>query len=217
MILDKNIKIRIASKNKGYYENKLNEKLSNGDEILISVNDLPETSKLKVNVKCDVCGDEKLISMYSYRRNINNYNFYACSQVCSSAKSKKTSLVRFGEESFTKTEEYILKTKKTKKDRYGNDNYVNVEKTKETCLSKYGVDSYMKTDEFKKKSILTCESKYGVKYPLQSKEILDKLIRTNLSKYGVKFVLQNEKIKTQISETKKRKYGDKNYNNREKC
>jgi len=216
MILDKNIKIRIASKNKEYYENKINKKLSNGDEISISVDDLPKTSKLKVNVECDVCGDKKQISMFSYRRNISNYNFYACSQVCANEKNKKTNLDRYGEESFTKTKEYILKTKKTKKDRHGDENYVNIEKIKETCLSKYGVDSYMKTEEFKEKSILTCKSKYGVKYPLQSKEILDKLINTNLSKYGVKFVLQNEKIKEQISETKKRKYNDKNYNNREK-
>ena len=119
MILDKNIKIKIASKNIKYYKNVLRKELSIGDSILIPVNNLPETSKLKVNVECDVCGSKKQISMFSYRRNISKYDYYACSSICSNEKSKKTSLERYGEDSYTKTQDYILKTKKTKKERHG--------------------------------------------------------------------------------------------------
>lgn len=51
---------------------------------------------------------------------------------------------------WSKNKESIVgKTKKTKKERYGNENYVNIKKIKETCLKKYGVDSFSKTDEFR--------------------------------------------------------------------
>ncbi len=43
----------------------------------------------------------------------------------------------------------IRKIKKTKLDKYGDENYVNVQKIKKTCLKKYGVDSFSKTDEFR--------------------------------------------------------------------
>ena len=39
------------------------------------------------------------------------------------------------------------KQKQTKLERYGNENYTNIEKQKQTCLKKYGVENYMQTAE----------------------------------------------------------------------
>lgn len=39
--------------------------------------------------------------------------------------------------------------KRIKKERYGNENYNNINKAKQTCLNKYGVDSYTKSQQFK--------------------------------------------------------------------
>jgi hypothetical protein len=217
MIVDKNIEIKISSKNLEYYKNKLdNNNLNVNDIILIKPNDLPETSKTKINVKCDICNNVKSITIYSYRRNISKYNFYACSQKCAYLKNKKTNLERYGKEFYTQTDNYILKSRNTKKEKYNDENYINKEKMKDTCLFKYGVDSYMKTDEFKEKSKKTNLEKYGVEYPLQSRIILNKMINTNNDKYGVDFVFQNDNIKNKIKKSKKIKYDDYYFNNREK-
>lgn len=46
-------------------------------------------------------------------------------------------------------DDIVRKVKNTKKERYGDENYTNIEKHKETCLQKYGTDNYSKTDNFK--------------------------------------------------------------------
>jgi len=50
-------------------------------------------------------------------------------------KSKKASLLKYGNENFRN----IPKSKKTRLARYGDENYTNPEKVKETCLKRYGV------------------------------------------------------------------------------
>lgn len=214
MIIDKIIKIKTANKNISYYR-KFYDNINSGDIIEISPEQLPETSKEKVTVICDECGVENHITMFSYRRNIEKYNYYSC-QKCSNKKSKITSLERYGVDSFTKTDEYIEKTKKTKLERYGDENYINQEQMIKTCVDKYGVENYMLSDEFKSKSKETMNEKYGVDKPLQSEYILEQMKITNNEKYGCDFVLQNEEVKEKIRQTKIERYDDENYNNREK-
>ena len=65
---------------------------------------------------------------------------------------KKSLFENHGEDYFTN---YLVnETKKTKKEKYGNENYNNIEKNKQTCLEKYGVDNV-----FKSKNILEKRSK----------------------------------------------------------
>lgn len=81
------------------------------------------------------------------------------------------------------------KRKRTKKEKYGDENYNNSKKNKETCIKKYGVESFLLTDE--------------------CKNIL-------LKKYDVSTnIFQSNKIKQKIKQTKRKKYGDENYNNTE--
>lgn len=51
-----------------------------------------------------------------------------------------------------KLEKITEKGKKTRLDKYKNENYNNFQKHKQTCLTIYGVDSYSKTKEFRKKT-----------------------------------------------------------------
>lgn len=215
MILTENINIKTTNKNIGHYK-EIGFDVKSGDNIIIKPENLPINSRIKIKVKCDICGNEKHISYYSYKRNIMKYNYYTCSQKCAYDKNIKTNINKYGVESYTKTKDYINKTRKTKKEKYGDEKYVNIEKLKETCLFKYGVDSYMKTDDFKIKTKETNINKYGVEYPLQSKEIMNKLIKTNRNKYGVDYVLQNEEIINKSKEIKKERYGYSFYNNRDK-
>lgn len=215
MILTKEIKIKTANKNITYYKS-LGFDIKSGDEITIKPEQLPDASIQKVDVKCDICGNIKKITMFSYRRNINNYGYYSCSVKCSKDKTIKTNLDKYGVVHYNKTDEFIKKIKKTKKERYGNENYTNIKKQKETNLKKYGKEYYIQTDDFKNKKDLSLMNKYGTVIPLQNEDIKNKWIQTNLDKYNVMYPLQNEDIKNKSLLTKKEKYNDINYNNRDK-
>lgn len=60
-------------------------------------------------------------------------------------KQKKTKLEKYGDENYVNVE----KSKKTRLEKYGDENYVNVDKYKTTCLEKYGSDNYSKTNNYK--------------------------------------------------------------------
>lgn len=87
------------------------------------------------------------------------------------------------------------------------------EKTKLTKLEKYGDENYNNI----KKQIETNEIKYGVKSYFQTKNFIEKAKQTNIKKYGVEWWLQTKECKIQSKKSKLEKYGDENYNNREKA
>ena len=97
----------------------------------------------------------------------------------------------------------ISKIKKTKLERYGNENYNNREKMKKTNIKLFGVDSFSKTNEYKEKTILTNKEKYGCDWVLQNKNIKEKSKKTKLERYGNEnYVNVDKRI-----ETNKGKYG----------
>jgi hypothetical protein len=71
-------------------------------------------------------------------------------------KQKKTKLEKYGDENFNNTE----KSKNTKKLKYDDEHYNNSEKYKKTCLDKYGEDNYSRTNNYKNKIIETYKSLY---------------------------------------------------------
>ncbi len=82
MILDKEITIKISSQ---YFKYLLNLGYSNikfGDVITIPIKHLKSGSKEKINVKCDICGQEKQLPYCTYLRNINCSGHNACSAKC---------------------------------------------------------------------------------------------------------------------------------------
>jgi hypothetical protein len=170
MILTKDLKIKTTNKNITYYKS-LGFDIKSGDEITINPEQLPDASIQKIDVKCDVCGKIKKITMFSYRRNIDNYGYYSCSVKCSKDKIKKTNLDRYGVDHYNKTDEFVIKIKKTKKEKYGDENYTNIDKQKETNLKKYGKEYYTQTDEFKIKKEKSLIDKYGTTIPLQNDDI----------------------------------------------
>jgi hypothetical protein len=62
-------------------------------------------------------------------------------------KQKKTKKERYGDENYNNS----LKSKKTKKERYQDQNYNNHEKYKKTCILKYSTDNYSKSNNYKQK------------------------------------------------------------------
>ncbi len=66
-------------------------------------------------------------------------------------KSKQTNLSKFNAPSFTATSEGKQQVKKTKLDRYGDENYVNVEKIKQTKLELYGYECEFNNRDWRNK------------------------------------------------------------------
>ena len=96
MLIDDFVEIRVNG-------NKTINKLTNlgidskkGDVIKLEINKLWKGSNLKVNAKCDVCGNKKSIQFNLYNKNIKKYNLYTCSNSFSFLKNKLTSLEKYG-------------------------------------------------------------------------------------------------------------------------
>lgn len=64
---------------------------------------------------------------------------------------KNSLLNKYGVESYSKLSEYNKKVRKTKLERYGDENYNNLAKIKDTCLKKYGVDNILKDKKTREK------------------------------------------------------------------
>jgi hypothetical protein len=214
MIINKKVNIYMTNKNVGYYRNK-GYKIESFKHYDIFIEDLPPNCKNVIEVECDICKKHKHILFSSYYRNINNYGYYACSGKCAIGKNIKTSLKIYGTNYPNQNKNQKDKIKATKKERYNNEYYTNIEKQKETLLNLYGVDSYMKTKEFRDKSKITSLKKYDVEHPQNNPDIREQTKNTNLKKYGFETPLQNKDIKNKIKATKKGRYDDEYYNNRQ--
>jgi hypothetical protein len=236
MILDKFIEIKWSCKNKQHYINKGYVFTRINDDFKINVSDLMKGCDVKIHVKCDVCGNEKLLSYVFYKINTkDNSTYYSCSNKCSMKKNNKTNLERYGIEYPQKLNICKDKTKQTCLKRYGvesvTQNEIVKNKIKQTCLKRYGVESVQKLEFVVKKKKQTnlkncgfeCNllsektknkikntnlKKYGVEYVGQYKGHEEKRNNTNLKKYGFKYPLQNEKIKEKLINTTIGRYGE---------
>ena len=138
----------------------------------------------------------------------------------------------------------LLHRKQTKLERYGDENYNNINKTKNTIKDKFGEESIFKTTFFKSKAKQTKLERYGDENYINK----EKIKQTLLNRYGVKNAAslpnnifktnnpqKNKKlhIKTQqtcfkkygvkgfnykkAKQTKLERYGDENYTNKEQA
>jgi hypothetical protein len=146
---------------------------------------------------CKNCG--KASKFY----NLQGYKIFCCKKCADKLKYEKTKLSNFkkyGVDNPFQLEVCKEKMKKTKKERYGDENYHNIEKIKQTCLNKYGVDNISKLQEIKDRKIKTCLKNHNVKHPFQNKQILEKSKQTCLEKYDVEFNSQRKDVEKKIQE-----------------
>lgn len=135
---------------------------------------------------CKTCGKPKI-----YRNSPAGYGKY-CNRGCVDNQLKSE------------------KTKATKLERYGNENYNNLKQIKQTNLEKYGTTCTLQSKEIKEKVKQTNIERYGAENPFASQDIKEKIKQTNLEKYGVEYSSQSQKIKEKIKQTNLEKYGSKN-------
>ncbi len=111
MILTQIIETNISHLNIEYYKGLGYENIKCNQKITIPVGHLPIESNLKINVKCDVCGDEKILAYQKYNKNIRKYSIYACNTSCAQFKNRLTLKELYGSENFNRSEENKIKTK----------------------------------------------------------------------------------------------------------
>ena len=203
MILDKEIKILVSSSIIISKLKKLNIQCKIGDTITIPIEKLWNGSNILINVKCDICGNEKTINYNLYNKNIKKYNIYCCSNKCSYIKNKLTNIEKYGNENYVNTD----KIKKTKFEKYGNENYNNLEKAIKTNLKKYNVKTTLLSDIVIEKSKKTCLEKYGEEDFRKSDLIINKKKVTNLKRYGSTSYMGTDSFIEKSKETNLKKYG----------
>jgi hypothetical protein len=222
MILDKKIAVKVIGKTFKYYK-ELNYNINKKNTIiLVNVEDLSKGSNIKINVKCDFCGNEKLLNYSKYIKNTKNFTeLYGCCELCSKEKREKTNEKNSGFK-------YPAQNPKTLKKMAG------------TNIEKYGSSCPMNSEKIKKKIKEENKKNFGFEYPAQNKNIFSKVEETNLKKYGNKCslaneeikkkaknkilkkfgvdnVLKNKKIREKAKKTRLEIYRNENYNNREKA
>ena len=191
MLITKEIDIKISGPNINYYKN-LGYNVSVGDNITIPITQLNKSSKIKVKIKCDVCGVEKTSHYFAYNKYLEKStdNKYRCGK-CNIEIRKKTCIEKYGVEN-------IIQSTEIK------------EKRKKQFYKKYGVDHYNQLDEYKEKIKDTNKEKYGVEYPMQNEEIKEKQLKTTIDKFGVKCSLHNKLVNDKTLKTMIEKYGVSN-------
>ena len=137
-------------------------------------------------IKCAICGKE--FEALKYRKQ------KCCSGACS---GKYVAMIP------NRTE----KMKKTKLDKYGEENYVNPEKAKQTCIEKYGIDNVFKFRKIQEKIKETNMKNYGTEWFFASDVGKEKIKESIQEKYGVDNVSQSSEIQGKIKQTMTEKYG----------
>jgi len=187
MLISKNVEIILNPANKFHYIDKGYDYI-NGEKRLVPIKHLTLGSSVKVEVSCDYCDVILSVKYKDYIKRIKKHNNFSCNK-CKFNNIKITNLKKYGVENVSHSVVTIQKIKKTKLDKYNDENYCNVSKIKETKLDKYNDENYCNPDKIKE---------------------------TNLNRYGVENIFQLEETKEKSNATKFKLYGDENYRNIEK-
>jgi hypothetical protein len=190
MIIDKEIEIKVNPNSRIYYNN-IGYKCENYELLKIKTIDLPSGSNILIKIECDNCGDIKILKFNKYYKSTNKLKEEYFCKKCNFIKIKKTKLERYGDENYTNRD----KAKETCLEKYGDENYTNRDKAKETCLEKFGVDNISKLGEVKEKKKEKFIKKYGVENPFQSQEVKKKIKETCLQKYNSEYYITSKDAK----------------------
>ncbi len=185
--------------------------------------------KINYTKKCITCENE--FNPGKHKGTLN------CSKECFKIYSEKTKESRmaatfktiqekYGVDHPSKISGFVDKSKKTKLEKYGDENYNNRKQAKETCEEKYGVKNTMQLDENilkskqtklekhgdenynnRKKAKETCVEKYGVQHHMQNEESLNKMIETNKKKYNINFTTLLPQYIENVKKANQEKYG----------
>jgi len=152
------------------YGNNFNFQMSFKEKIWFFFN------KLTDRPKCKNCG-----KYIAFRERFDKPYGEFCSIDCFNSNKEEminriveTNKKKYGVDFYTKTTEFVEKTKTTKKKKYGDENYNNVEKMKSTKEKKYGDKNYNNLEKYRK----TCLFKYDVTNYSKSNSYKTKIVES---------------------------------------
>ena len=150
-ILTKEVEVMPSGKMIQYYKN-LGYDVEWRKPLVVKIEDLQKSSKVKIEVLCDICKKNKMFVAYdNYNNVMARTGSYVC-QECSAIKIKQTFLKRYGVEHIAK-----LKDIKDKKVR--------------TNIERYGVDNPNKSPEIREKIVQTLYANSSQKVSKQQRYI----------------------------------------------
>lgn len=202
MILTKNIDITINPSNFKHFKELGYLKIKKGSIINIPIVDLNCGSNYIINVKCDICGNEKKLSYRNYLKSFNNQNIYCCSSKCAKDKIENTNYNLYKTKYFSQTSIFKENIKNTCLKKYNTTNPSKCiffqDKRKNTMNINHGVDYYVLSKDFRTKSEITSMKNYGTPHPMMSDTIKqrrkDFLIKHGFNVDDSKFKLYKTKI-----------------------
>jgi len=165
MIISNTIEIKWIRNNIKYYTSRGYKYTGINLSFIVNVIDLPLGSGQLVHVKCDICGNEKMINYRKYLRNLSLGNEFACSTTCAKVKREKTNLKKFGVTNCFQSE--AMK-----------------KKCKETCLKNCGFEYSQQSKEIRDRTHETNLKLYGFKNPAKNEIIKSRSIKKQIEKYG---------------------------------
>jgi len=189
MLVSKTAVVKWNSKNREYYTGKGYTFTKWKDDIVVSVEDLPQYSQTLVEVGCDYCGGTfpRKYSSYLQLKN-NEFNSKDACQECRGPKYNETI-----------------------KNKYNVDNIWQIDEIKQkqikTNIEKFGTENPFGSEVIKDKIRKTNKERYGVESPLQNSEIYEKLKQTNVERYGCENVFQDLSIQEKYKVTMLKRYG----------
>jgi Zn finger protein HypA/HybF involved in hydrogenase expression len=178
MIVSKEVVVRPNNHSINHYLDKGYNAICRKD-LLIRVEDLTNSSRIRVDCKCEKCNKIVNLKYQDYYKSKSKYNFY----VCDDCKYEKIKI--------------------TNKNKYGNEKYVNIKKVKETMNLVYGCDYPLQNKKIKNKKEDTCLKKYGFKNASENSDIKQKISISNIE------LFRDEKIKSEIINKRKVKCVEK--------
>lgn len=78
-----------------------------------------------------------------------------------------------------------IKSRKTKQERYGDENYNNIQRARKTCLERYGAENPFASKEIRDKIVEKYKQRYGYDNPSSSPLVKEKIRNTFIRRYGV--------------------------------
>ena len=165
---------------------------------------------------CENCGkeywwDDKTFYDGNIKVDTKRFCSFECGKEYRYKKIFETTMKNHGGIGFA-VKEIKDKIKQTNSEKYGNENYNNIEKRKSTNLNKYGVECASKSDIIREKQ----KNKWNNLTSDEKSKIEEKRQNTCLQKYGIDNVSKVNSIKEKIKQIKLQKHGNENYNNIDK-
>ena len=179
-------------------------------------------SRTKFAYKCKICGKTQIISGWKSKDRLERYKTMIC-RLCSFKQNypiekaninrENTFLERYGKRFIGQIDEFKLKSKKVKLEKYGDQNYNNRDKAIKTYMDKTGYLYPMNNPEVKEKAKKTNIEKYGVNVPAKNNLILNKMKNTYKSRTGYYNPMLNPTVVELFKENNLNKYGCEHYFN----